>query len=124
MLVFLAFATALSLPFGVDAARACANGTYQFRVGDVRYDSADKSTHFATIAAALSYTGGNPIYECNAQWPESWAGWHEGGTNVIWGDCIWTGAGAGNEIAVAFAVDWKSKTLYLSHTFACSDKPG
>jgi hypothetical protein len=124
MLVFLAFATALLLSSGADAARACANGTYQFRLGDVRYDSADQSTQFATIAASLSYTGGTPLYECNAQWPESWAGWYEGGSNVIWGDCIWTGAGAGYDTAVSFAVDWKGRTMYLSHTFACSDKLG
>ena len=124
MLALFALATTLSLASGATAARACANGTYAIRVGDVRYDSADKRTQFATIALALSYNGGTPIYECNAQWPETWAGWYNGGSNIVWGDCIWTGAGSGSDTSIAFAVDWKTTTLYLSHTFACSDKQG
>ncbi len=125
MLVFLAFATALWLSsFGADAARSCANGTYQFRLGDVRYDSADQTTEFATIAASLSYNGGSPIHECDGQWPGTWGGWYQGGSNIIWGDCIWTGAGASYDDAVSFAVDWKNRLMYLAHTFTCSDRPG
>ncbi|KAK0702191.1 hypothetical protein B0H67DRAFT_455401, partial [Lasiosphaeris hirsuta] len=104
------------------------NGTttsFQYRVVDARYDSADPSRKgsLATIAASLGNSA-SPLYECVAQWPESWAGWYEGGHDIIWSDCIWNGAGSGQDKTVSFAVDWKKKVMYLSHTFACSDKKG
>ncbi|OIW34164.1 hypothetical protein CONLIGDRAFT_659839 [Coniochaeta ligniaria NRRL 30616] len=113
------------------AARVCGslNSTsprnYQYNLLELRWDSADpsKQDQFATISASLSDST-YPLYECNVEWPESWAGWYMGGTNIIWSDCIWTGAGAGKDKTVSFAVDWKSKTMYLSHTFACSDRSG
>ncbi|GAB1312826.1 Ig-like domain-containing protein [Madurella fahalii] len=116
-------ATAL-FPAAANAARPCGGaGSYQYPMGDVRYDSPDpnKGNGLATIAASL---GRSPLYECVAQWPESWAGWYEGGTNLIWADCIWTGAGLGQDESVSFAVDWKTKTMYLSHVFDCSDQAG
>jgi hypothetical protein len=92
----------------------------------LRYDSPDpsKKNGLATIAASLQSSTGTPLYECVAQWPESWAGWYKGGSEPVWGDCIFTGAGIGADDTVTFAVDWKNKTMYLSHTFACSDRPG
>ncbi|KAK3356571.1 hypothetical protein B0T25DRAFT_589151 [Lasiosphaeria hispida] len=121
-------AAAISVPLGAAAARVCGNGTttsFQYRVVDARYDSADPSRNssLATIAASLG-SSASPLYECVAQWPESWAGWYEGGRNIIWSDCIWNGAGSGQDKTVSFAVDWKKKLMYLSHTFACSDKKG
>lgn len=119
------------LASGASAARACGNvnstssRNYQYNLLDLRWDSADPSEQdqFATISASLG-DGAYPLYECNAEWPEPWAGWYMGGTNIIWSDCIWTGAGAGKDKTVSFAVDWKSKIMYLSHTFTCSDRPG
>jgi hypothetical protein len=127
-----AVAAALSLSSGAIASRACGslNTTssrhYQYNLLDLRWDSGDpsKQDQLATIAASLS-DGATPLYECNAEWPESWAGWYMGGSSsIIWSDCIWTGAGAGKDETVSFAVDWRSKIMYLSHTFACSDRAG
>jgi hypothetical protein len=119
-------ATAL-FPSGARAARSCDNatGTFQTRLGDVRYDGPDpsKANGLATIAASLQGSG-QPLYECVGQWPEAWAGWYQGGSNLIWSDCIFTGAGNRPDDTVSFAVDWKSKTMYLAHTFACSGNQG
>ncbi|KAK4236572.1 hypothetical protein C8A03DRAFT_35511 [Achaetomium macrosporum] len=119
-------ATTVLLQSGAYAARPCAGssgGSFKYRLGDVRYDSPDpsKADGRSTIAASLGQT---PLHECVAQWPESWAGWYEGGSNLIWADCIFTGAGLTQDETVSFAVDWKSKTMYLAHTFACSDRQG
>ncbi|KAJ2992200.1 hypothetical protein NUW58_g2244 [Xylaria curta] len=66
----------------------------------------------------------NTFFECVAEWPEFWAGWSPRDGNIIWSDCIWSGAGPTLDAAVAFALDWKTRTMYLSHTFSCSDKKG
>jgi hypothetical protein len=130
-LEYFVFATAATvlLPFGAHAARSCdsaTSGSFQTRLGDVRYDSPDpsKANGLSTIAASLQSSGGTPLYECVAQWPEAWAGRYEGGSNLIWADCIFTGAGTGQDDTVSFAVDWKSKTMYLAQTFTCSNKQG
>jgi hypothetical protein len=120
-----ATAMAVFLP-GAYAARPCAGssgGSFQYPLGDVRYDSPDpsKADGLSTIAASLGRT---PLHECVAQWPESWVGWYEGGSNLVWADCIFTGAGFTQDETVSFAVDWKNKTMYLAHTFACSDNQG
>lgn len=119
------------LSSGSTAARACGslNGTspmtYQYNLLELRWDSADpsKQNQFATISANLG-DGFYPLYECNAEWPESWAGRYMGGTSIIWSDCIATGAGLTKDETVSFAVDWRNRTMYLSHTFACSDRSG
>ncbi|KAK3303752.1 uncharacterized protein B0T15DRAFT_577029 [Chaetomium strumarium] len=118
-------ATAVLLP-GAYAARPCAGssgGSFQYPLGELRYDSPDptKADGLSTIAASLGRT---PLHECVAQWPESWAGWYEGGSKLIWADCIFTGAAFTQDETVSFAVDWKNKTMYLAHTFACSDQQG
>jgi hypothetical protein len=125
----LAAAAALCLPSGVNAARPCGGtngGSFQYRLGDVRYDGPDptKNNDLATIAASLQGNTGTPLYECVGQWPEAWAGWYQGESNLIWADCIYTGAGAGPDNTVSFAVDWDNKTMYLAHTFTCSDAAG
>ncbi|KAK0621702.1 hypothetical protein B0T17DRAFT_300502 [Bombardia bombarda] len=112
----------------VNGSRVCGStpGTYQTRLIDLRWDGADpsKGNQFATFAASLG-NGATPLYECNSQWPEAWAGWYEGGnSSIIWSDCIWTGAGSGPDKTVSFALDWRTKIMYMSHTFACSDKRG
>jgi hypothetical protein len=125
----LATAATLLLPLGATAARPCggsSGGQFQYRLGDVRYDGPDpsKNNDLATIAASLQSSSQTPLYECVGQWPEAWAGWYEGGSNLVWGDCIFTGAGTGQDETVSFAVDWENKTMYLAHTFTCSDQQG
>lgn len=109
------------------AARNCATTTttFQYRILEARYDGPDptKANNLSTIAVSLG-TSTTPLYECVAQWPEDWAGWYEGGSNIIWSDCIWTGAGSGADKTVSLAVDWKTKNLYLTHTFDCSNQAG
>ncbi len=127
--VVLAASAAVFMPSGVYAARSCdtaASAGFQYRLGDVRYDGPDpaKANDLATIAASLQSSTGTPLYECVSQWPEAWKGWYEGATDLIWSDCIFTGAGTGADDTVSFAIDWKVKTMYLTHTFACSGKQG
>ncbi|KAL7624105.1 hypothetical protein AAE478_005662 [Parahypoxylon ruwenzoriense] len=126
----LAFATALSLTSGANAARACGNAaeaSYQWRLGAARYDGADPGRSDGSATVAISIVPGNrtmgTFFECVAEWPESWAGWYEDG-NIIWSDCIWAGNGPAYDTAVAFAFDQKNQTMYISHTFDCSDKKG
>jgi hypothetical protein len=130
-LLALASAALVLVSNGANAARVCkgdASGSlpnYQLRIGDLRYDGDNPGSKvpFGTVAANLMYTT-TPLYECVAQWPVSWAGYYEGGSSIIWSDCIYTGAGPGQDNTVSFAMDWKKKTFYLTHSFACSDEPG
>ncbi|KAI0838583.1 hypothetical protein F5Y06DRAFT_49931 [Hypoxylon sp. FL0890] len=128
----LTFATAVSLTLAVSASRQCGSGAnapskYQWHVGAARYDGADpeESDGAATVAVSIvpgSSTMGT-FFECVAEWPESWAGWYEDG-NIIWSDCIWAGNGRTYDNTVSFAMDWKNRTMYLSHTFTCSNGQG
>ncbi|KAI1122289.1 hypothetical protein F5Y10DRAFT_271253 [Nemania abortiva] len=111
------------------ADRACsstATPSYLWRVSDARFDGADPSVSDGKAVAAVSIipNGTNTFFECVAEWPESWAGWSPTDGNIIWSDCIWSGAGPTLDTAVAFALDWKNRTMYISHTFACSDNKG
>ncbi|KAK0649937.1 hypothetical protein B0T16DRAFT_326382 [Cercophora newfieldiana] len=126
----LSFIAAAFLAYGASGARVCGNGTapaagFSYQLTDVRYDGPDPSKNLgvSTIAVGLG-NGATPTYECVAQWPESWAGWYEGGSNIIWSDCIWTGAGFGQDKTVSFALDWKTKKMYLAQSYDCSDKQG
>lgn len=120
-------AIALSLTAG--AARICggsnATSTYQWRVSDARYDGAGPSDSGNSATVAVSIVPTNRTYgtffECVASWPETWNGWHDGGDNIIWSECIWAGNGFTDDTTVSFAMDWARKTMYVSHTFACSD---
>lgn len=123
---------ALALSPRVDAARVCgssnATSTYQWRVSDARYDSAGTSDSSSPATVAVSIVPTNRPYgtffECVASWPEAWKGWHDDGDNIIWSECIWAGNGFTDDTTVSFAMDWANKTLYVSHTFACSDAQG
>ncbi|CAJ2510941.1 Uu.00g065660.m01.CDS01 [Anthostomella pinea] len=125
--------TAASLSSRAYTARLCGNttapsSTYQWRVGDARYDGADPSKTDGLATVALSVvpedTSSNAaFFECVAEWPEAWAGWYED-SNIIWSDCIWAGNGPTYDTAIAFAVDWNNRTLFVSHTFGCSDRSG
>lgn len=125
------FTTALLLTLRASADRVCGAttdaSTYPWKVGAGRYDGAESGEGTGTATVAFSIAPGNSaqgtFFECVAEWPESWAGWYEDG-NIIWGDCIWAGNGPTYDTAVAFAVDWKNRTMYLSHTFPCSDVEG
>lgn len=120
-------AVVLSTVAGVQAARQCSTTTgYTHRVLDARYDGPDvdkPGSDLATISVSLS-SSTTPLYECVAQWPDSWKGFHNVTEKLIWSDCIWTGAGSGADKSVAFAVDWNKKVVYLAHVFACSDREG
>ncbi|KAI0432747.1 hypothetical protein F5Y09DRAFT_353053 [Xylaria sp. FL1042] len=111
------------------ADRACsssASSSYVWRVSDARFDGADPSISDAKAVVAVSIIPNttNTFFECVAEWPESWAGWSPVDGNIIWSDCIWSGAGPTLDTTVSFALDWKNRTMYLSHTFSCSDKKG
>lgn len=128
----LATIAALVLSSWAGAARVCGSNTttstYQWRVSDARYDSADPSDSGGPGTVAVSIVPNNGSYgvffECVAAWPDAWKGWHDGGDNIIWSDCIWAGNGFTDDTTVSFAMDWASRTMYVSHTFACSDSPG
>lgn len=128
-LVVFALAAALSLSAGGNAARVCGNGTtalaYPFTLGDMRYDDGGPSDGNQTATIAISLTQqGAPSWECVSQWPASWAGWYEGGSDIIWTACVWTGATQVVDDTVSFATDWKNLTMYLTNTFTCSTDPG
>ncbi|KAI0542553.1 hypothetical protein GGR58DRAFT_497098 [Xylaria digitata] len=111
------------------ADRACSSNpspSYLWRVGDARFDGAAPNTSDgkAVVAVSIIPNTTNTFFECVAEWPESWEGWSPVDGNIIWSDCIWSGAGPTLDTAVAFALDWKTRTMYLSHTFSCSDKKG
>ncbi|KAI1117668.1 heterokaryon incompatibility protein-domain-containing protein [Nemania sp. NC0429] len=111
------------------ADRACSSNTspsYTWRLSDARFDGAELNATDgkAVVAVSIIPTSTNTFFECVAEWPEAWAGWSPADGNIVWSDCIWSGAGASLDTAVAFAVDWKTRTMYLSHTFPCSDKKG
>ncbi|KAI1097559.1 hypothetical protein F4804DRAFT_167063 [Jackrogersella minutella] len=125
------FATALSLT-GANAARVCGgsndvSSTYAWRVGAGRYDGAEPGKTNGSATVALSIVPGTQsmgtFFECVAEWPESWEGRYED-ENIIWSDCIWAGNGQTYDTAVSFATDWKNRTVYISHTFTCSDSQG
>lgn len=113
---------------GAAAARSCAteDSAFPWRVSDGRYDG-DSGSGTATVAVSIipgtaSY---GTFFECVASWPEAWGGWYEGeGDNIIWSDCIWAGNGGTDDTTVSFATDWANKTMYISHTFTCSDVEG
>ncbi|KAI8946150.1 hypothetical protein F4801DRAFT_79975 [Xylaria longipes] len=111
------------------ADRACSSNpspSYLWRVSDARFDGADPnvSDGKAVVAVSIIPNTTNTFFECVAEWPESWAGWSPVDGNIIWSDCMWSGAGPTLDTAVAFSLDWKNRTMYLSHTFSCSDKMG
>ncbi|KAI0104339.1 heterokaryon incompatibility protein-domain-containing protein [Nemania sp. FL0031] len=111
------------------ADRACGSNSapsYVWRVSDARFDGAvpNDTDGKAVVAVSIIPNTTNTFFECVAEWPEAWAGWSPTDGNIIWSDCIWSGAGPTLDTAVAFAVDWKNRTMYLSHTFACSDTKG
>ena len=130
-LLLLVSATALSLVSGAKAARVCGNDTaapttYTWRIGEAKYDGPKPSSQngLGTVAISITSSPSRAVFECITQWPESWAGWYEGGSNIVWGDCIWTASGPMYDKTISFAVDWKNGTMYLSHTFPCTNRPG
>lgn len=123
---------ALALSSRAGAARVCGNSnntsTYPWRLSDGRYDSADPNINGGSAIVAVSIVPTNRSYgtffECVASWPEAWQGWENGGDNIVWSDCIWAGNGFTDDTTVSFAMDWANHTMYVSHTFACSDAQG
>lgn len=124
----LALGAGLSLLAGADAVRACAaTSGYPWKIGDVRYDGADpKGNGNAIVAVSMSPDSGRyaAFFECVGEWPEGWAGFYQGGSNPVWADCIWAQNGPDLDNTVSFAMDWRNRTMYLSHTYSCSDRPG
>lgn len=129
---FTAAFAVLALSSTASASRVCGNSngtsTYQWRVSDARYDGADPTNvgGSAIVAVSVVPTKGSygTFFECVASWPEAWQGWADGGDNIIWSDCIWAGNGFTDDTTVSFAMDWANRTMYVSHTFACSDAQG
>ncbi|KAI1810439.1 hypothetical protein GGS20DRAFT_594393 [Poronia punctata] len=113
-----------------NAERACGSSSnstssYLWHVGDARYDGvAPESDGNAVVAVSIIPNNTNSFFECVAEWPESWAGWSGTKRDIIWSDCIWSGAGPTYDTTISFALDWENRTMYLAHTFACSDKEG
>lgn len=125
--LLLALTAGLSFLNVAKAARACAAESFQWTVLDARFDGADPSkdnASYATFAASVVPGTRGTFFECVVSWPEAWNGWYQGGNNIIWSDCIWSGAGPTSDKTISFALDWKEKKMYFSHTFACSDKRG
>ncbi|KAI0547728.1 hypothetical protein F4679DRAFT_355517 [Xylaria curta] len=107
------------------ADRACssnASPSYLWRVSDARFDGASDPNGKAVVAVSIIPNGTNTFFECVSEWRESWAGFVDG--NIIWSDCIWSGAGPTLDRAVGFAVDWTNRTMYLSHTFSSLESSG
>ena len=92
----------------------------------MRYEGADpaKASGLAIIGVSIVPQPRGTFFECVGQWPEKWNGWFEGGSDIIWSDCINTGAAGTTDRTVSMGLDWKTKTMYLTHTFQCSDKQG
>ncbi|KAH8900758.1 hypothetical protein GQ53DRAFT_815617 [Thozetella sp. PMI_491] len=123
-----AITAAFWLVCGANGARVCGNSTttFNWRLGDIRFDGgspSDNKSH-STVAASISPAPRGTLFECVAQWPETWNGWYDGSNSIIWSDCIWTGNGGTADRTISFALDWKSRVFYLSHTFNCSDRNG
>jgi hypothetical protein len=120
------------------ADRPCSSNTsvtpsYTWRITDLRYDGMTNTSDLATLAVSLYGDNGYTLFECVSQWPAAWGGWYRdsdtsaGGNasrSIIWSDCTWTGNGPRNDTTVSFAADWRSHTMYLSHTWECADRPG
>jgi len=111
---------ALLLPgaAGSSAARNCgAAASYRWSVRDFRYDGGATAEAESTVSVVLSPS--TNLHSCLGSWPEASGGRVDG--RLIWNDCIWTGPGETQEYTVSFAVDWKTKTGYVAHTYTCSD---
>ena len=115
---------------GAIAARTCGTGTgagtdptYQWTVNDWRYDGPDPKQKDTTaiVRTTLTPGGTRTLFTCFSQWPDAWGGLSENGTALVWNDCVWTGPGDTSDVTVSFAMDWKTRTVYVSHTFVCSD---
>ncbi|KAI0179705.1 hypothetical protein GGR52DRAFT_528067 [Hypoxylon sp. FL1284] len=134
-----ALGAASTLAASATAARICGanmNNTYQWTLGDARYD--DQVNGTATVAFSImpgDGTGYATFYECVSAWPEPWQGWYDGKVsagpapatdigNLIWGDCIWSGNGPNYDTTVAFAMDWSNRTMHLAHAYVCGDQEG
>ncbi|KAK7755744.1 hypothetical protein SLS62_002357 [Diatrype stigma] len=122
-----AAAAALWFSSGAAAARSCAtdDSAFPWRVSDGRYDG-DSDTATVAVSIIPGTASYGTFFECVASWPEAWGGWYEGaaGEYIIWSDCIWAGNGGTDDTTVSFATDWANKTMYISHTFTCSDVEG
>jgi hypothetical protein len=110
------------------AARSCASSTYPWTLSDFRFQSPDPTTPGSgtdVVVSAYLTPGprGNTLFSCLAQWPGSWNGRVNGSETsaLIWADCQWTGPSDTMEDSVSFALDWKAKKLFMSHSFTCSD---
>jgi hypothetical protein len=125
---FIACIAALALSSRAGAARACGStnstSTYTWRVSDGRYDSVNKGSAIVAVSIVPTNRSYGTFFECVASWPESWQGWENGRGNIVWSDCIWAGNGLTDDTTVSFAVDWANYTMYVSHTFTCSDAQG
>jgi len=108
---------------GVLAQRECtAKTTYNWNVIDVQYSQPTSSSASVYAGLELAEEPGTD-FECYTEWPvASWDGWYEGGDRLVWAPCTNSPAGTNLENAVSIAVDWRSRVLFVAHTFLCSDR--
>jgi hypothetical protein len=124
-------AIAAALWVEISTARPCGSGTgtgstYQWSIGAWTFDGPDPTKANSSNVVVGTYlipSTTRTLYSCIAEWPEAWKGYFEGGSNLVWADCRWTGPGKKTDDTVAFAMDWKNRTLHMANIFACDDAP-
>ncbi|KAI0169630.1 hypothetical protein GGR52DRAFT_573690 [Hypoxylon sp. FL1284] len=136
-MVSLALGVVLALAGGATASRVCGDPdaedkpTYEWALREIRYQGAapGEVNGTANYTAEVSPVDGSAVYSCSAEWPEWWLGWFENGSNslsdrvgnLIWTDCVSTGDEPELDDIVSLALDWDSRTVFITHTFNCTN---
>ncbi|KAK4183257.1 hypothetical protein QBC35DRAFT_544255 [Podospora australis] len=113
-------------PLGATAQRACGNATFPWTISEWTYDGPERgrSGRVGTDSVVgLLLSNGGTTYSCIGTWPEDWEGWDERGSALIWHLCL-NNFGRSVDETLSFAVDWKNRTLHVSHTFKCLEDTG
>ncbi len=78
-----------------------ANSTYAWTISDWKYvagpDPDNGNVPTAAVSGYLTPGRTGNLYSCFAQWIEPWAGRFQGGSQLIWNDCMWTGPNGNTE---------------------------
>jgi len=119
------FATALLNAGIASAARPCLNSPpmVQWTISEWTYDAPDP-TGFGRAktdaVVGLYLTTGQTDHSCFGQWPDGWDGWADGGETLVYFSCI-NNRGRMDDTTLSFAMDWKTRTMHVVHTYVCSD---